>query len=151
MTNAEDDVAQAVIALWTQTPALAALVNAPLHDELPQPQPAVYCQLTVTKEGARPNERMTGAVFHDYRKVTLTLYANDAPTAKAGLDAMLATFNLKLGADPKRPTLKLPSLARFVRWWPLGDGQVEKDQNARSGKWVHRAIVAGEVWTVRTD
>lgn len=147
----DDDTLAAVLALWKATPALAGLL-----DRLPEtgrlkapaesPRKLPYGQLACEK--GRDAQRYAGTASHkDYRKVTITLYGT-REQAVDGLAKVLATFSSQLGGV-NQPTLAFPSGAKFICWWPLNDGRLEQDETTRQGLDVWRAVVEGEIRSVR--
>lgn len=137
----DDDTLQAVVALWRGTPNLQGAIGDLRAGDLPSGLPALYAAVECVK--GRENERMTGGIFHDYRDVTITLYGRKADVSPAVAN-VLTVFN-------RLTTLTLPSGARFIRWWPLNDGELVKDGGRRKGEEMWRGVVRGEVWSVRTD
>ena len=155
----DDDTTAAVIAAWRADAGGLDALSPPVSGRVKSTQGGADMQAkgtyTVVEcvQGPRPNERfITGPgtqVRNDYRKVTLTVRGVRADVV-AAVGLILALFNRTLGA-PKRPTLTYPSGARFVRWWPLGDGEISEDKDTKAGKDVWQGVVSGEVWSIRTE
>jgi len=165
VVDINDDVAQALKALWMATPGLGTADGSgfsagELKASLPSPQPPTYALIGVAK--GRAEERYTGQAWSDYRNVTLTVRGQKPNVVKA-LALMLATFNRRLvNADmvalstlvlaPLVPlAVTLPSGARFVRWWPANGGDTAIKETPKSGNEIWRAWITGEVWTIRTE
>ena len=85
----------------------------------------------------------TNGSWHDYRKVTIQMWATPRAQASFGLALMLAQFNL-------RTVLVFPSEARFIRWMPADGGTLEEDKDVKEGHDVWLATVTGVVWSIRT-
>jgi hypothetical protein len=154
--NVDDDTLQAVQNLWLATPALVAVAaRAPQVGDLKStrdnPQTLPYVQ---AKCEAVPGKttRYPKAIRKEVRKVTLTVWAT-YEQVKAALPAVLGTFNARLSA-PGRPTLTYPSGARFIKWWPLSDGTMmreEGDAAIRQGQEIWKAVVEAEVTSTRSE
>lgn len=150
----DEDTLEAVVALWSSDPqkVLGGLFAEPIQSGELKPGRAMPYAHVQCQQGTKPNERMTGGVRQDYRKVTITVWADKAGAIKGG-QAVLATFNLKLQpTEAGQPTLTYPSGARFIRWWPLNDGKLEERRAQKKGgldMWT--ATLEGEIWSVRTD
>ncbi len=155
MTDADEDLAQAVITLWKSDAGLSALfAQPPIYGDVRKDQPDrkatlqyPYARLQVEKD--RDNQHMTGGVYHDFRRVTLTAAGPKAVAVQAKL-AILKVFNLNLGTIPGGPSLTLPSGAAFRQWWPLNDGEITKDPHVKDGQDIWVAKITGRVWSVRT-
>jgi hypothetical protein len=156
MTDADLDTAQAVITAWQADPTLTKLFERPpTYGEVRKDPardskatlPFPYARLHVEKD--RDAEHMTGMVYHDYRRVTITAAGPKAVADQAKL-AILNVFNRKLGTLPNGPTLALPSGAAFRQWWPLNDGEIAKDPHAKDGQDIWIATIKGRVWSIRT-
>lgn len=156
----DDDTLQGVLAAWKADRTLSALFPLPpATGRIKSTQPGQDVQASGPTavidcaQGPRPNERFAqgGAVLvrNDYRKVTITLRGTRADVV-AGVKGVLATFNRALGTSSGAP-FSLPSGARFIRWWPLNDGEIKEDDSTKAGRDVWQGIVLGEVWTIRTE
>jgi hypothetical protein len=157
MTDADEDLAQAIVAAWKADKVLPGLF-AELPAQKLKKDPAAprtskkmpYAEFEIKK--GKENERLTGGAYHDFRDVTITLVGIKADVQAAKV-VVLNVFGLALmptGTPPPAPTLTMPSGARFVRWWPKNDGDIEPDPSSKEGQDIWRVVVKGEVWTVRT-
>lgn len=87
--------------------------------------------------------------WNDYRNVTVTMYGIRSDVVQAS-QLFSALFNRLIGTPLGRP-FTLPSGARFVRWWPIGDITIEEDKDSKAGKDIWKATARAEVWSVRAD
>lgn len=162
MADAVDaDTLAAVRALWlSDTNGLNKLFpQPPATGRLKSTQPGADVDASGPSavldcvQGPRSNERFIVAqkplARNDYRKVTATMRGTREQAAN-GVSLFLTLFNRSLGM-PSYPTLTFPSEARFVRWWPLGDGQLKQDPDTKAGKDVWIGTVEGEIWSIRTE
>lgn len=166
-----EDVAQAVKALWMATPGLGqnatdgttlSVSGAPFRcGELKAGRLIAgtgldssnnlvpYGQFEVKMEEGHEAERGTGGYYLAYNKVTIWIRGLKAD-ATNGLRFLMGTFNLALGT-PGKPTLVMPSGAKFMQWQPQqpGDREIETSQKQANEIWSYHVI--GKVKTVRTD
>lgn len=138
----DEDTLEAVRLLWeddaVQLPAL--FTQGPMTGRLKTPQAMPYAQIA-----CEPDHRdLAGTLgaWHDWRKVTITIYGVKADVVAAGR-AVLAVFN-------NRTVLTYPSGARFIRWLPEGELKLVQDPDTKSGLDVWQGIISARVWSVRT-
>lgn len=149
----DDDVLAAVRALWqTDGQTLPALVDRPpgagaLRSTRDQPLPLPYAHLACESVQGK-HQRYPKGIRKDCRKVTVTVYGT-YDQARDALAAVLDLFSSRLGYNGR--TLAFPSGAKFVKWWPLDNGTIVKDEAVREGLQVWRGACEGEVYSVRTE
>lgn len=136
-----DDTLQAFGLVWdASAPLVAAAGHLQAGDVASQPD--VFAKIECVK--GKANERMTGGAYHDYRNVTITIRGT-----KTDVTAAMA---LALAVVNRTMTLTMPSGARFIQFWPDGDGEIAKDEGLRrKGEEIWLGTIKGQVWTVRTD
>lgn len=150
----DDDTLRAAQALWrSDTQELPALLAEPpgagkLKSPRERPLPLPYAAMSCEALPAR-TQRYTGGVRIDARKLRVEVWGTKEQATQA-LAAVLALFDSRLGATDGR-TLVYPSGARFHKWWPLNDGELRQEDAARHGLDVWKAVVEGEVHSVRGE
>lgn len=124
-----------------------------------------YAHMLVEK--GRANERNTGVFYFDYRNVTITLVGEKAKVSSA-LPQVIELFHRGLvpsdmayltNLDPSQTggrkyyTLTYPyySARKFLRWWPINDGELVEDEATKKGKDVWRGILRGEITSIQID
>lgn len=151
----DEDTLAAVQALWRSSPLLPALLDrAPAAEAARSPlgQPLSLPYGVLSCAPSPKTVRYTKSMRKDVRKVTLTVWGTHEQ-AVAALKAMQDVFHARLGA-PGWEHLVYQSGAKFVKWWPLNDGALEKEKGtaaAKAGEDVWRAIIEAEVTSVRYD
>ncbi len=147
----DEDTERAVLLLWQQDTANLPTVFRQLPQtgrlkspvSLPLVQPTAQIESVYSK-----SERGTGYI-KDRRKVTITVRGSRADVVK-GMAFVLQIFNAALGGPKQFGQWIYPSGARFVRWWPLNDGELREEPTTKDGLDVWSGIVLGEVTSVRT-
>ena len=174
-TDANDDTYQAIVQAWQRDSTLSGLFPVPVRagrlksqegqNLSPPGLDAPYAQVLVEK--GKTDERNTGIVYLDYRNVTITAIGTKAQASQA-LPAMLEVYHRGLvpwdlaylvnlapsqtgGVKYRTLTYPFYSFRKFLRWWPLNDGELIEDDATKKGKDVWRAVVRGEITSIMAD
>jgi hypothetical protein len=150
----DDDTEAAALALWnTDTQNLPELFTVPpitgrVKQDIPG-QAKVMPYATITSEKSRKPERLTGNIYFDYRKLTITVWGIRAQVVQA-MGFIRALFNIETVLTYPSTSLGNNGLPRFQSYQPdPGGGELPEDPVSAQGQDVWKGVVTGEVWSTR--
>jgi hypothetical protein len=149
----DSDTLAAARKLWQGVAELPALLDRPPaagHLKSPREQPLPLPYGHVASEGVPgKTTHYPKGIRKEARKVTLTVWGTHEQ-CEAALAALLGAFNARMTLEG-RPKLEFPSGARLIKWWPLNDGALAREDAQKAGQDVWKCVVEGEAHSVRSE